>query len=85
MHGGDAFGKGRTLGMMHGETYKLMQIIMSSTLSTPALPIVLSETDMTLIDSCIKKKTKIEMSHYLLHFTKPLLAFPVSVWPLPVW
>ena len=79
------FGKGRTLGMTHGETYKLMQITMSSTLSTLASPIVLSETDMTLIDSCIKKKSKIEMSHYLLHFAKPLLAYPVSVWPLPVW
>ena len=51
MHGGDAFGRGRTLGMTHGETYKLMQITMSSTLSTPASPIVLSETLPYLTES----------------------------------
>ena len=26
-----------------------------------------------------------EISHYLLHFVKPLLTYPVFVWPLPVW
>ena len=85
MHGGETFGSGRTLGMIYGETYKLTQIIMSSTLSTPASPIVLSKTDMTLINSCIKQKLKIEMSYYILYFAKSLLMYPVSVWPLAVW
>ena len=70
---------------MNGGTYTLQQTSMSTESSAPPPSIILSPSDVQLIDSYLNKKLSEAMMTYTFLHVSALLQYPPKSWPLPVW
>ena len=71
--------------MMNGGTYTLQQTSMSTESLAPPPSIILSSTDIQLIDSYLNKKLNVAMTMYAYSNMSVLRQYPLKSWPLPIW